>query len=351
MEALVVSGFTPAFVLKFRSVLPPHLSGRYHLIQRTNSQVLDAEFERVDDNSRIVEDSISSGSKSLFELSLEADSDLNATRIPFFDGDSFIDTRLAFLADLDGETYGIGIAYEHPAAITVERKDGSISHLSPDSDENEEVMEIMAVQLQQHVGEDLQLKRTPRILTISGPLEQYTKNWREELAPKAADRDVLLDESDEDLEFFHEFMKEQLGEEVYEETLKESSDDLSPDIIELFNIPGLGDQEDDVEGMKELFQSTLLSPEEQQVAMKQYVEPPDHEGVALKLISYIFREGKSYSLVNLLKPYVLIGKCVREDHDDVRFELLSPSEEKLLVPQLEKVCMRDLQQAGLKLKN
>jgi len=313
--------------------------------------VVDAEFERVDDKTPPKEysDAISP-SKSLFDISLEADSDLNATRIPFFYRDTYIDAKLAFLADLDGETYGIGIPFEHAAAVTVEKADGSVEYLSPENDENEEIFQIFATQLREHVGDDLRLKRTPRILTISGPLERYTENWREELAPKAVKKDVLLDDKDEDLEFFHNFMREELGDEEYQKTLMdESTDDISQEILNFFDIPGLGDQKDDIEGMKQLFQSTLSPMDEQMAAMKEFVELPDHEGVALKLVSYIFRDGKSYSLVNVLKPYVLIGKCLREAKDDVRFELLSPEEEKLLIPRLEDVCIKDLDRAGLKL--
>lgn len=319
--------------------------------------------------------------KSLLDLSLEADTDLSSTRIPFVYGDSYIDAKLAFLAELDGETYGIAIPYDHAVAITVEKPDeaggGSVSYLSPDDDDNVELMEIMATQLREHLGDvtedgdgvgadELRLKRTPRILTVSGPLEKYTGNWREDLAPKALDVESLLDDSDEDLDFFHKFMKEELGEEEYEKTIKESTvEGISPELLELFNIPGLGDQEDDIEGMMEMFESTLASPEEQIAKMpREFVEPPDHDGVALKLISFIFaKDGKSYSLVMPLKPYVLIGRCTRNgrrrgtgnnddgEDDGVKFELLSPSEEKLLIPRLEQVCQKDLEQAGLKLNS
>ena len=61
-------------------------------------------------------------------------------------------------------------------------------------------------------------------------------------------------------------------------------------------------------------------------------------------------EGKKiYSLVKLLQPFALIARYNTEN-EDVRFELLTLEEEKLVVPKLEEVCRDDLAQAGLKLK-
>jgi hypothetical protein len=94
---------------------------------------------------------------------------------------------------------------------------------------------------------------------------------------------------------------------------------------------------------------SLLTPEEEFEDAKESLElySLDHEGVALKLLSYIFAGGRSYSLVKLLKPYALVGKYI-VDETDARFELLTTSEEKIILPRLEEVCMQDLESAGLK---
>jgi hypothetical protein len=314
--------------------------------------VLDAEFQRDDDGETNVEilttPSTPPLTKSLFDLALEADSDYNNTRIPFVEGDRSIDAKLAFIAEIDGESYGIGIPFDHSAAIAIENKDGSVEYVLPDDEENIELMEIMAVQLQQQVGENLRLKHTPRILTIVGPLEEYTNNWRNELFPKPASFDDLMDDSDEDLSFFHNFMKEELGEVVYQEVINDKSDDVSSKIEQLFHVPGLGDQQGDLEGMRELIDLMRDDDAENQASrVKEVIPDFDSDAVALKLISYILRkEKKSYSLVHPLKPYILVARCVQQP-DGVRFELLTRDEAKIIVPRLEETCKADIEKLRL----
>jgi hypothetical protein len=341
-----------------RTFVPKSTSVR-HLSSR---DVVDADFERIDESAPKVEDTKDSDEEgdasaepsSLFDLSFQSDPEFKEMRIPFIDGENYIDGKLAFMAELDGVSYGIAVPFEYVAAITVEKPDGSVQYVSPDDDENEELMQIMAGQLQEHVGEDLKLKRTPRVLTISGPLDQYTKNWETELLPKPVETKSLLDESEESLEFFQEFMKKELGEKEYESTMQgdgnsDDDDELTAELMSLFNVPGLGDNEDDPAAMQELFDSLLDSPEEQLTDLQKMGDDVSHQGVALKLVSYKFPDNKAYSLVQLLQPYALIGKYVAAD-DDIRFELLTAAEAKLVVPRLEKVCREDLEKAGLQLQ-
>jgi hypothetical protein len=333
-----------------------------------------------------------SSTKSWIEWSLEADPELNSTRIPFFgirqaggrvdsyDDRAFdsIDVKLAFLVELDGETYGIGTPFDHAVALTVETmskgrtaNDGdattlpSVQNLPPTSD-NEELMEIMATQLHESVGSDLKLVRTPRVLTVRGPLERYTESWRTELLPEPLSAEQLLDEKDEDLDDFLKFMRRELGDQEVEKTLRGegtmSADDA--ELLQLFNIPGMGDQQDDGEGIKELLESLLDSPQDQEEQL-QKLDPTvvNGQSAAIKLFSYIMPEsGKVYSLVSLLQPYVLVAKRISIPSRDldtdseeyasasVRFELLSPQEEGLLIPRLERVCQDDLERAGLQLR-
>jgi hypothetical protein len=369
---------------------------------------LDVEFERVAEGPHPeasptgaakkgpIETSVegSSSTKSWIEWSLEADPELNSTRIPFFgfpqpggggrddddddDDRAFdsIDVKLAFLVELDGETYGIGTPFDHAVALTVETmsigttgNDGdatsspSVQNLPPTSD-NEELIEIMATQLHESVGSDLKLVRTPRVLTVRGPLERYTENWRAELLPEPLSAEQLLDEKDEDLDDFLKFMRRELGDQEVEKTLRGegtmSADDA--ELLQLFNIPGMGDQQDDGEGIKELLESLLDSPQAQEEQF-QKLDPTGLNGqsAAIKLFSYIMPEsGKAYSLVSLLQPFVLVAKRVSlqlsgADSEEyasasVRFELLSPQEEGLLIPRLERVCQDDLERAGLQLR-
>lgn len=330
---------------------------RYHGARRPflsptavlGSQVLDVDFERVDPSEKQQKEDANdedNDEKTLIDLSLDSDPEWKEARIPFIDGENYIDVKLAFMVELDGVNYGIGIPFDPAAALAFENN-GTVSYLSPDLDENEELMQLMAVQLQEHVGQDLQLKRTPRVLTIVGPLENYTKNWKENILPDPVDTKLLLeDDTDNDLDFFHNFMKEELGEEEYERTLKESPDGISDELMALFDVPGLGTKEDDVEGMEELLKSVLDEPEQQLKALEELGANLNHEGVGLKLVSYILPDAKAYSLVQLLKPYVLVGKYI-ESKDDTHFELLSPEEATILVPRLEESFKEDFQKAGL----
>jgi hypothetical protein len=129
----------------------------------------------------------------------------------------------------------------------------------------------------------------------------------------------------------------------------DDDDELTAELMSLFNVPGLGDNEDDPAAMQELFDSLLDSPEEQLTDLQKMGDDVSHQGVALKLVSYKFPDNKAYSLVQLLQPYALIGKYVAAD-DDIRFELLTAAEAKLVVPRLEKVCREDLEKAGLQLQ-
>lgn len=334
----------------------------HRLISSLKADVVDVDFVKVDPDARSnleVDDNsfLDDASKSLFDLSLESDPDFLNSRIPFIDcssksssGTNYIDVKLAFMAELDGVQYGIAIPFDSAAALTLEKEDGSVNYLSPDLDDNEELMAIMACQLQEHVGEDLKLERTPRVLTISGPLDNYTKDWKKKLLPEPIEPKELMGKigDGDELAFFHKFMKDELGEEEYQKTLNETPDDNEmKDLLALFEVPGLGDRSDDVDGIEELLKS-LLTPEKdfEEAREELGVNRLDHEGVALKLVSYVFAGGKSYSLVKLLKPYALVGKYIPDDKD-ARFELLTPAEEKLILPRLEEICTKDLESAGL----
>ena len=74
----------------------------------------------------------------------------------------------------------------------------------------------------------------------------------------------------------------------------------------------------------------------------------EHEGVALKLVGFNFKDGNIYSLVKPLKPYTLVGKK-SNDEDDLRFCLLTKAESKLVIPRLQDVCRADLKVLGLEL--
>jgi hypothetical protein len=323
------------------------------------ASIVDAEFVPRKD------DSDSPNGKSLFDLSWESDRDFSQTRIPFVDTsvvstsrNNYIDMKLAFMVSLDDAQYGIGTPFDTPVAITYENEQQVVEYLSPDTD-NEDILELMAImatQIHDQMGLDLQLQHTPRILTISGPIQKYTKDWETKLVPRPIEASVLLETirnsntttaidasavDDEDgLAFFHEFMKRELGAEEYEKTLNEElSEEVLSELLPFFEMPGIKNEGD-----------SLFTPESDYEDAKESLGIRDnleHDGVALKLISYIFSNGKSYSLVQLLQPFAIVGKYFLENGEGI-FELLSPEEEQLVIPRLEEVCQQDLLKADIR---
>ena len=119
------------------------------------SKYVDAEFERVQKEQEQANDDTEQPntpepllfgqepSKSLMELSLEADPEIMNARIPFFDpieNTNYIDVKLAFMAQLDGVSYGIGVPFDPSVAVVIEDNnstDGATTlFLSPYDDEN-----------------------------------------------------------------------------------------------------------------------------------------------------------------------------------------------------------------------
>jgi hypothetical protein len=335
---------------------------------KTNDSFLDVEFEKVKRKEKETASqqlsSSSTGSKSLLDLSLDMDPRWKEARIPFCYDDRYIDCHVAFTVDLDGTTtYGIGVPCDAAVAIVMEHSNKVITYMNPALEEHDELVQIMASQLQELLGDDVFLKRTPKILTISGNLNKYiTEHWQDDLFRETVSTQDLMDDSDEGLDFFYDFMKSQLGEREFQKTLEECrrQGDKNKDepvanqeqLLDLFNIPGLGNQQDDVDGLEKMLQELTSSKDiSESESFAKLGEDLEHEGVALKLFGFHFREdGKSYSLVKLLKPFTIVGKYVdNADKDDLRFDLLTPQEEAIVIPRLEQICKADLEQSGLSL--
>jgi hypothetical protein len=349
------------------SFVGPMNARRLSKLPLSSHNIVDAEFERgSDDNSRrnsttatapaLDDDRVS---KSLFQLSLESgDPRWKEARIPFVDTAKgmVIDGTLAFIVNVEGVEYGIAVPCDAAAAITFEDSDGSVINYYPEDDEAEEIMEIMAGQLVEHVGSDLALKRTPKVLTIQGGLDKYTKDWQDTLLNTPYSTEELLkDDEDESVEWFHEFMRKELGEEEYQKTMNEpdTAESIGEDIMALFDIPGIGERSGDDEGLEALIQS-LQDQEDpmsaEMMAKAGLSDPLDYDSAALKLISFNFKDGKAYSLVQLLKPYTLVGRLMKGDRPEgIQFELLTREEERLVIPKIEEVCKKDLDAAGLSL--
>jgi hypothetical protein len=308
--------------------------------------------------------------ESLLEWSLNtADLDFNETRIPFVDEkDNYINVKLAFLTEPikegggEGIQYAIGVPLDHAVAVTVEnnrdKKGSYIQTISPDDPDNEELLRILADQLHEHVGnKDLTLLKTPRVLTVRGPLMDYTRDWKDRFSTPAFNASTLMDDSDEDLKFFHDFMKKELGEKEYHKTLQEAgSMDLDEELLELFG--GLG-QDGAPPTVQDLFPNGLKDGNDDAFIqeMEEFVNKDlTHDGVALKLLSYRLPDGNTYSVVQPLKPIALVAKLtqIKNEGDDssagkndMRFDLLSPEESELIIPRLEETFREEFDRLGI----
>ena len=303
-----------------------------------STEVIDAEFEDVQDDDK----------KTLFDLSFASDKEMSEVRIPFIDGENYIDTRLAFVTELDGVQYGIGVPYDHAVALVTENIDGSVEYMTPDSDDNLELMGIMANQVKDHLDTRLKLKRTPRVLTIAGPLEELTDDWKDKILPEPSSVEDLLSDEDASVEAFHEFMKAELGEEEYYKTINEDDEGIPDELAGLFGGIGTGaDAEAAASALEDLLKSMEGGAEVDMKEAEGIVgKSLQEDAAALKLISYRLPKGKSYSLVKFLKPYVMVARVISSD-EGVRFEMIPAADERQLIPKIEASCKAELEQTGL----
>ena len=350
-------------------------------IHASDGDFLDVEFERSDDvkevdvysdqeseteESDVDLASLLETSKNLIDISLESgDPRWKETRIPFCRGKEFIDCKLAFMVDLEGQSYGIGVPFDDVVAIVVQEKGDEKSmetkNIDPDAyEDNEEyaeLMEIFAGQVQDQLGDQFKLRKTPKVLTISGGLDKITKDWQNKVITKPFDVEDLLDiskpKAEEDLntelDSFMQFMRDELGDEEFDKSMN-GEDDANEfgHLMDLFDVPDVdGTAEVDSKALDDLMKSMEKDIETGEVSdANEFI--PDTENAALKLLGYTFQEsGKSYFLVKPLQPYTLVGRHVKDDEDIIRFELLTPEEESVIVPKLEEMCQEDMEANGL----
>ena len=202
----------------------------------------------------------------------------------------------------------------------------------------------------------IRFKRTPRTLTVEGDLGIITGNWREDDRKevdgiKDVAKNILNDSeenSDDDDEYFHSFFTKELGSNYEEEAL--ASIDLGDDeeeLMSLFNIPGLGTEKDDADGIQDLIKDAL---EDEKLAKEEGIGEKGAE-TALRLIGFSDEQDseKVYSLVQLLQPMILIAKSDPSLEFDERL-LLTKEEADEIVPFLEKQFSEEFEEAGISLR-
>jgi hypothetical protein len=318
------------------------------------SEVVDADFERLPDDRQDHTSSVVDGSalkdssapfqvlqsKSILDLTLQ---DNNIT-FPFLDtaSQNVLMCKIVVTAKLNGQTYAVGIPAQHGVLCVVEHGDQSLEYIDPDVEESVEILEIMAGALEKYLSPELKLQRTPRILTIAGDLDQYTDDFSDNLVSEDITMEKLMEQPDDDFDKLFDFFRQQLGKEEFDKALQEV-DQLDPEFEALFDLQEGDDNADDV----------LPSTEELEKAFRALGEDLTHQGVGLKLVGFAVKQEKGppnvYSLVKPLKPLTVVARLRQSDQEedyDV-FDLLTPDEERLIIPRLEQVCRQDLESLGI----
>ena len=251
-------------------------------------------------------------------------------------------------------------------------------------------------QRQIELVQQLVFKRTPRTLTVQGNLDEILGDWEHEIdelkrtslpildltfpglyrsttssnmsssntgtiwidremneedTPYNILQEIEREEDDpDDDEYFDSFFKKELGENYRREflvsELDNENDGIDPELEELyklFNIPGMGTQRNDENGIKNMIDD-MVNGNDLELAKKE----EQQEEVALRLVGFTGPDGKAYSLVKMIHPVILVAK---EDNALEPYQrlLLSQREADVLIPQLEEKFQKEFEEAGFKL--
>lgn len=306
---------------------------------------------------------------------------------------SFIPCRVAFTVEHDDVEYVLGTPTDTQVAIYVEDTNSNEAYfLDPDEDDNMEIMERAATVFQskyEHISlsdldedddEDIdadnndnnnnnnsgsrkqklriRFKRTPRALTVEGDLSMVTGNWKQDTQKQVEEvKDVAkalfennkVASDDDDDEYFDNFFRNELGANFREEALANAGlDEQAKELMDLFSMPGLGTEQDNDEGIKEIFDE-ILDGQDDKLA-KEELNGLSASETALRLVGFNDEndDGRVYSLVQLLQPMILVAK----NHPSLEFDerlLLTEEEAQKIVPILEQQFKAEFEGAGIQI--
>jgi len=390
-STLAATAFAPPSI----AIQRPHhpMSTKLH-----SKRIIDAEFLDKDDSSASNDSSSPTSSTetmSLIEYSQQGDTDWKSMPIAFCDthSNTYIDCTLAFyVKDAEtGEEYALGVPCETPVVVALELDDlpsastgsgedieeeilanlGTVLPINPDSypsdnsntgeytiseEAKEEIFQIAAKSLMEEYGQNIRLKKTPRVLTVVGDLDSQIGDWKSVLInaggagskmkrPTMEEAVEIINQDEKSGEDFFEYvMKRDLGEDYM--SLLEEDEDMDEDILKA--LEGLGENEGGVEESDvDDFLEFMKGMTKDGVDAKNFDEVLQRlkPSVALRLLSFIGPDGDNvYTILRPLRPLLLVGK---EDPDDfTRRILLSEEEKREVLPKLETVCRQELEEAG-----
>ncbi len=385
--------------------------------------IIDAEVISPDDDDDVNNvKSTESSLNDLIEYSQNLDPAWKTMPIAFCDAQSntYIDCNLAFyvrdpttpsILGENVEEYALGVPCEIPIVVAIEIDDDStivadatkvvnlsrVIPINPDDnnysesglhnnnndnniiimqdEEKEEIFQLAARALMDEFGPSIRLKRTPRVLTMEGNLDDVLGgDWRRVLWGGASQRErernrkgtdddgddddddktslenmlheytddeegVKKDIGDED--FFDTIMKRDLGND-YESLVDDDDNDIDEDLLKLFD------------DSAEIFDDDLDELMDKVKEIKTEIDEADGEessydallrklqpSAALRLLNFLGPDGREYTILRPLRPILLVGKEDPEDY--TRRILLSEEERAKILPRLESACREGLE--------
>eukprot|EP00984_Skeletonema_dohrnii_P011889 scaffold4771_cov86-Skeletonema_dohrnii-CCMP3373.AAC.1 len=355
------------------------------------SKIIDAEVIADDDGSD--NDNISSGSSttddnlqlSLVEYSQKQDPDWKSMPIAFCDtvSNSYIDCNLAFYVkdplgqNGQGAEYSLGVPCEVPIVVSLEVADdeendngdnddaaftnlSKVIPISPEhtdedtlsEEEKNEIFQMAARALMEEFGAGIRLKKTPRVLTLDGNLEEVIGDWKEVLLESVSNsKDVgflsfegalnLFDDDNKDGEdYFDKIMRRDLGDD-YMSLAEDGDGEVDEELLKLFDSDSVnkdGDVSEVVDFLKNSGDSNNIDDDFD--TLLQQLKP----SAALRLLNFMTEDGKEVTILRPVRPMLLLGKEDPEDY--TRRILLTDEEMAEVLPRLESVCREGLEKAG-----
>lgn len=317
-----------------------------------SDDIIDVEFVKSGEDERpkyVRKTSKKSNKQTPLEASLELIDPKLRIPIEFTDPfmKTFIPCNLAFTFDYNGEEFSIGTPIHTQVAVYCENDEGSSYFIDPDEDDNLEIMEMAAAKFESINNCQLTFQRTPRSLTVQGDIDRLIQGWDKNNNRDASEVIDILDDSEED-DFFDSFFQKELGSNYKEEILGKEDAKLereAQELMDAFNVPGLGSQADDDSEFSELFSEIEKDIESAQKDPSTWKQS-DEEETALRLVGFEGPDGKAYSLVKMLRPMILVARSDENLAPDQRF-LLSKAEAAEVIPILEKEFRSEFEEAGL----
>ena len=355
------------------------------------SKIIDAEVIADDDGSD--NDNISSGGStsadnlqlSLVEYSQKQDPDWKSMPIAFCDtvSNSYIDCNLAFYVkdplgqNGQGAEYSLGVPCEVPIVVSLEVADdeendngdnddatftnlSKVIPISPEhtdedtlsEEEKNEIFQMAARALMEEFGAGIRLKKTPRVLTLDGNLEEVIGYWKEVLLESVSNsKDVgflsfegalnLFDDDNKDGEdYFDKIMRRDLGDD-YMSLAEDGDGEVDEELLKLFDSDSVnkdGDVSEVVDFLKNSGDSNNID-DDFDTLLQQL-----KQSAALRLLNFMTEDGKEVTILRPVRPMLLLGKEDPEDY--TRRILLTDEEMAEVLPRLESVCREGLEKAG-----